>query len=127
MVPNRLADWTYEALVALCQVGQSEGESRADFKSGLSDTRNTTKVCCAFANSYGGFLVIGVSDKAFTLEGLEPDSELYKKLLDKVQAEPNIAISAPHTISIPGTERLVYHLRSSQELTSAASSFESRR
>jgi predicted HTH transcriptional regulator len=62
----------------LADSGQSEGD-RHDFKLNLPDAKNLTKVACAFANTYGGFFIIGVSERNghhFTIEGIDPDKEL---------------------------------------------------
>ena len=109
MVPDRLDSWTHQTIENLCSAGQSESD-RHDFKLGLQDPKTTTKLCCAFANSFGGFLVIGVAEKlnGFHIEGIEPDKELYGKLIAKVKADPDIAIKPPKTIEVPGSAKLIY-------------------
>src|SRR6202030_4117842 len=95
LVPNTLNDWTYEAIEALCAAGQSESD-RHDFKFNLAELHNATKICCAFANTFGGFIVVGVKDASagrFDILGLDPDKEFYGKFVSKVKAEPDIAIS----------------------------------
>jgi predicted HTH transcriptional regulator len=59
MIPSTLNDWTYQTIEALCSVGQSESD-RHDFKFNLAELHNATKICCAFANTFGGFIVVGV-------------------------------------------------------------------
>lgn len=109
LVPDRLENWTFQTLEALCAAGQSESD-RHDFKLGLQEPRGTTKICCAFANTFGGFLVIGVGEKStqFKIEGIDPNKELYGQLLAKIKADPEIAISPPTTIAIPKSTKLVY-------------------
>jgi hypothetical protein len=110
LVPGRLSDWTYEVIVALCAGGRSESD-RHDFKFNVAWLYNATKICCAFANTFGGFIVVGVKDVCpgqFDIVGLDPDKELYGKLLAKVKAEPEIAISPPKPISIPNSSKLLY-------------------
>ena len=69
-VPVALEDWSYNAVVELARVGRCEGE-RHDFKFNLPDANTLTKVACAFANSQGGFVVVGVKDRSghFLVEG----------------------------------------------------------
>jgi hypothetical protein len=109
LVPDRLENWTFQTLEILCAAGQPESD-RHDFKLGLQEPKGTTKICCAFANSFGGFLVVGVGEKSkrFKIEGVEPSAELYGELIAKVKADPDIAISPPKTITIPEATKLVY-------------------
>ena len=112
MIPSTLNDWTYEAIETLCSVGQSESD-RHDFKFNLGELHNATKICCAFANTFGGFIVVGVKDAGpgkFLIVGLEPDKELYGKFIAKVKADPDIAISQPKTVNIPNSSKLIYVL-----------------
>jgi hypothetical protein len=112
MVPHALADWTYEAVRDLCLAGQSESD-RHDFKFNLAALSNATKICCAFANSFGGFVIVGVKETAsggFEIIGVDPDTQLYGNFLAKVKADPDITISPPRTISVPGTSKLLYIL-----------------
>ena len=116
MIPNTLNDWTYEAIQTLCAAGQSESD-RHDFEFGLADPRNATKICCAFANTFGGFIVVGVRDisrQKFEIIGLDPDKELYGNFLAKVKADPDIDISPPKAIRIPGSAKLLYVLEVAQ-------------
>ncbi len=110
MIPNSLAGWTYELIETLCEAGRSESD-RHDFKFQLRGIKNLTKTCCAFANSEGGFVILGIADrdrKKFEIAGLDPDKELYGDFLAQVKASPNIEISLPRSISIPGSEKLLY-------------------
>jgi len=103
LVPNTLNDWTYESIRTLCEGGQSESD-RHDFKFNLAALHDATKICCAFANTFGGFIVVGVQDHSreqFGIIGLDPDKELYGNFLAKVKANPDIPISLPKTIPIP--------------------------
>lgn len=110
MIPDTLAGWTYEIVEALCEAGRSESD-RHDFKFDLRGIKNLTKTCCAFANSEGGFIILGVADHdrtKFEIDGLDPDKELYGHFLAKVNASPNIEISVPQCIGIPDSEKLLY-------------------
>lgn len=110
MIPKTLNEWTYEAISTLCAAGQCESD-RHDFKFNLPDPANTTKICCAFANMSGGFIVVGIRDKGskqFEIVGLDPDKELYGTLLSKVKADPDIGISLPKVIPIPNSTKVLY-------------------
>lgn len=108
-VPVRLDAWTFASVQALCAAGYSESD-RHDFKLGLPDPKGLTKVACAFANTFGGFIVIGVADTAghFAPIGIDPDGEIYGKLHDKIRAEPEIAVSYPRQINVLGSSRVLY-------------------
>lgn len=77
LVPNTLEDWTYEVVKELVAIGQIETD-RHDFKFNFSEADSHTKLCCSFANSRGGFIVVGVKQKSgrFILEGSDPDPEI---------------------------------------------------
>ena len=112
MVPRTLNDWTFEAVRDLCAAGQSESDLH-DFKFNLAELKNATKICCAFANTFGGFIIVGVRDagqRQFEIVGLNPDKELYGNFVAKVRADPDIAISAPKTIGVPVSSKLLYVL-----------------
>jgi Putative DNA-binding domain len=81
LFPRNLDDWTFDGIRDLCDSGRSESD-RHDFKLGLPDQANLTKVACASANTYGGFLVFGIADREprrFEIIGLDPDKEFYGK------------------------------------------------
>ncbi len=117
-VPETLEKWTYETVTELAKVGRCEGD-RHDFKLNLPDPDNLTKICCAFSNSQGGFIVLGVKDRSghFLVEGVAPDSEIAKKFADKLKAVPSVEFLIPRDIKVPGTSKVIYvfHIpRSSQ-------------
>jgi Putative DNA-binding domain len=110
MIPSTRTEWSFERVQLLADAGQSEGD-RHDFKLNLPDAKNLTKVACAFANSYGGFFIIGVSERNghhFMIEGIDPDKELFGKFIDKVRCTPSIAIEPPISVPIPHTSKFVY-------------------
>jgi len=112
LTPSTLNDWTYEVIVALCAAGQSQSDGH-DFKFNLAELHNITKICCAVANTYGGFVIVGVKDAGsgkFEIVGLDPDKELYGKFVAKVKTDPDIAISTAKPICIPGSSKLLYAL-----------------
>jgi hypothetical protein len=110
VVPRDIAGWSYELISQLCAAGQSESD-RHDFKFNLSELVNLPKVCCAFANTFGGFIIVGVKEadqRQFEIIGLDPDRELYSRFLAKVKVSPDVAIERPKTIAIPGSTKLLY-------------------
>jgi Putative DNA-binding domain len=110
LIPAISVEWSFERLQLLTEAGKSESD-RHDFKLNLPDARILTKLVCAFANTYGGFLIIGVSERdghRFTIEGIHADKELYGKFVDKIRCAPSIAIEMPIQIRIPNTTKSVY-------------------
>lgn len=111
LVPTKLDDWTLKSVVQLCTAGMPESD-RHDFKLGLPDPANVTKLCCAFANSFGGFIVLGVAETkgrdCFEVVGVDLDTELYGKLMSKVRADPDISISSPKVIEVTGNDKAIY-------------------
>jgi predicted HTH transcriptional regulator len=61
LIPEKLDGWTYEIVAELVQRNSGESD-RHDFKRDLPDAPNLTKVCCAFANTKGGFVIIGIKE-----------------------------------------------------------------
>jgi predicted HTH transcriptional regulator len=111
-VPIILGDWHFEAVKALCAAGYPESD-RHDFKRNLPEPKGLTKLACAFANTFGGFIVLGVSETAkrsFEPEGIEPDGEIYGKFHAKIRAEPEIAVSYPRQIEVPNSKNVLYVL-----------------
>lgn len=109
-VPTTLAAWTYEAVAALCAAGYSESD-RHDFKRGLPDAKGLTKVACALANTFGGFVVLGVAetaDHSFEPIGIDPDGEIYGQFHGKIRAEPEIPVCYPRQIEVPGSPKVLY-------------------
>ncbi len=109
-VPSTLADWTFASVEALCAAGYSESD-RHDFKLGLPNPKGLTKVACAFANTFGGFVVLGVAEEsghAFAPIGVDPDGEIYGQFHSKIRAEPEIAVSYPRLIEVPGSSKVLY-------------------
>ncbi len=88
-IPERLSDWTIDAIRSLLEAGCTETD-RFDFKEciagrGADHSARLRGTACAFANTYGGFLVFGVRDKgtpADRLVGLPPGEEHATQLAD---------------------------------------------
>jgi hypothetical protein len=108
-VPERLGDWTFEVIRELCQLGQVETD-RHDFKAGLPDSETLTKIAAAFANSKGGFVIVGVKERSdhFLPEGIDPDQEIAAKFGQKLRAVPAINFEVPKSVAVPGTSQVIY-------------------
>jgi len=108
-IPDRLDGWTIEVIQTLAGEGCSETDL-FDFKSGFQPPTQQTKTCCAFANSRGGFLVYGVSERGgkWEVEGLELDREFTAKFGARIRADPFIQYPPPRMIPAPRAERALY-------------------
>jgi hypothetical protein len=109
MVPKTLEEWSLETVQELCSAGLGESDTH-DFKTALPDARNTTKISCAFANTFGGFLIYGVRERSgsFCIEGVDADNELSARLRQRIRADPHIEVSLPKLISVPGSAKVLY-------------------
>lgn len=109
-VPATLGEWSLTSVEALCAAGYGESD-RHDFKFGLPDPKGLTKLACAFANTFGGFVALGVRENSahqFEPIGIDPDGEIYGKFHDKIRAEPEIGVSYPLQLAVTGTSKVVY-------------------
>jgi hypothetical protein len=108
-VPNTLEEWNYDVVKELAEIGQVETD-RHDFKFNFSDADSHTKLCCSFANSKGGFIVVGVKERSgrFILEGIDPDPEIASKFGQKLKSIPSIVFRNPLLIRIPESTRALY-------------------
>jgi len=118
MIPERLENWTYEVINGL--VARNTGESdRHDFKSNIPNSTTLTKICCAFANTKGGFIVFGVKEanSRFKITGIKNDKELAHRFGQKIHASPTIGWDLPKLIEIPNSNKVlaVFHLPLSPE------------
>jgi hypothetical protein len=110
LIPLIRTEWSFERVQLLVESGQSESD-RHDFKFNLPDAKTLTKLACAFANTYGGFFIVGVSERNghhFTIEGIDSDKELFAKFIDKIRCTPSIAVEAPIPIPVPSTSKFIY-------------------
>lgn len=108
-IPSNLGGWNLNLVTELCQLGQIETD-RHDFKFGLPDADTLTKLCCAFANSRGGFFVLGVKQLKghFLPKGLDPDPDIANKFGSKLKATPTISFSVPYPIPVISAPKLIY-------------------
>lgn len=77
IIPETLEEWDLETVEQLTAHGQTESD-RHDFKADLPDSLTLTKLACSFANSYGGFIIVGVRERSghWMVEGVERDNEM---------------------------------------------------
>lgn len=119
MIPEILEDWNYKVVDDL--VKKNMESDRHDFKSCLPDPETLTKICCAFANTKGGFIVLGVeeSHSTFRIKGIDNDKELAHKFGQKINnAQPTIDFDFPKIIDIPNSGNkvlAVFHIGLSDE------------
>ena len=107
MIASRLEDWTYDIIKDM--VDKSQGESVShDFKANIPDVIGLTKDCCAFANTRGGFIILGVKEHGiqFRIEGISNDKEISNIFGQKIHAVPEIYFDQPKIIFIYGQEYL---------------------
>lgn len=82
-----------EWLAVLQRIEGGEDE-KTEFKQGLGDFSAVGKAICAFGNSEGGLLVLGV-DKSGTIVGVKEDAErAQERLTDFLQSGCSVPISA---------------------------------
>lgn len=108
MIPNKLNSWTLEKVEELIKKNIGESD-RHDFKRKMPDAETLTKICCAYANSKGGFVVIGVREvgKRWKIEGIENDKELAHNFGQRLKANPTIEFSLPKIIPISEKNRVI--------------------
>lgn len=107
--------------------GGMEGDT-FDFKLSLPEAETLTKICCAFANTNGGFLVLGVGEtgRRFEIKGIENDKELATRFGQRIRAEPTIYFKLPKILEMPGSEKVlaVFHVPQSNDRPHAPSNKE---
>ncbi|MFC0429433.1 helix-turn-helix domain-containing protein [Kutzneria buriramensis] len=109
-VPETLDGWTVEVVEELVQIGQVESY-RHDFKGMLPSPDELTKLCCAFVNTEGGFVVVGVHQQKggqFDPRGIPPSTEIASEFGQKLKAVPTIPFEVPLPILLPNSSNLIY-------------------
>ena len=108
MIPNNLNEWTFEIVKELVDKRTNESD-RHDFKKELPESESLTKICCAFANTKGGFIILGVKQNSSSFEicGINNDIELAHKFGQKIKANPTIEFSLPKIINIPDSSNVL--------------------
>ena len=61
MFPEKLDDWTYEVIEDLLNKNITETDTY-DFKINFPKDNTLTKLCCAFANTKGGFVILDIKE-----------------------------------------------------------------
>jgi predicted HTH transcriptional regulator len=110
MIPDKLADWTYDIIAELVKKNICESD-RHDFKFKIPDADTLSKVCCAFANTKGGFVILGVKQvgSCFTIEGIDNNTELAHEFGAKINNKitPTIDFDLPMIIDIPNSGKVI--------------------
>lgn len=86
-----------------------------DFKKDLPNADNLTDACCAFANSFGGFIIFGVDNSNFQIVGLKFDKEFSNKFNSKLRIYPPINFSEPKFLEDPtsGKYLIIFYIHPS--------------
>jgi predicted HTH transcriptional regulator len=109
MISERIEDWTYEKIKELVTNDINESEKH-DSKSGLPPPIELTKDCCAFANSKGGFIILGITEsgRKFRIEGINRDKDLANDFGHKLKALPtNPRFDLAPFIPIPDSNKVL--------------------
>lgn len=95
---------TFQDVIDFCNLQVSEGIN-LDYKKDLSGTKGIAKTICAFANTRGGTIIVGVEDDnnkpKLPVEGLEFTDKLNTQVIDIVLGNifnpiiPNIIVCEP--------------------------------
>lgn len=103
---RELEKWDYNYLLEITNSGVGESDWY-DFKSDFPLAEKVTAAVCSFANTRGGFFVLGVSDKDYQILGVDKNPELAHAFRQKIQADPYIHYVGPKLIPIPSSEKVV--------------------
>jgi hypothetical protein len=111
LIPKKLEEWTYDRIKVLVENNVNESDIH-DFKTDIPDIpegEGLTKDCCAFANTKGGFIVLGIrgKDRRFEIKGIENSSELRHRFGRKINATPTIDFGLPNIINIPASQKVL--------------------
>jgi hypothetical protein len=116
-IPVGLDDWSFLVVRRLCANGQAAGD-RYLLTSEHPDSASLTKTCCDFANSRGGFIVVGVrNDPPFWFPaGMDSGLRVARTFEARVRAQPPIEWHGPLSIQVPGglSTIEVFHVPASQ-------------
>jgi hypothetical protein len=122
MIPKNLNDWNFELIKKLVNQGWFETDTfdiKEDIphKNDISRKQRLEKSICAFANTYGGFLLFGIKDdKSLPAEkriiGIEPKRDFPREIGDKTKnIEPMIYYNFKNPpIKIPFNNNVIHIL-----------------
>jgi len=118
MIPEKLEGWKYEDIDDLVRKNIGESDMH-DFKTDIPDSITLTDLCCSFANTKGGFVILGVSENhnRFKIEGITNDKELPHMFGQKIHADPTIQFDLPKIIEVPNSDKVlaIFHIPISSE------------
>jgi len=108
MIPQNLNEWSYDLIKDLVNKKVNESD-RHDFKAEIPSADVLTKICCAFANTKGGFIIVGVKEKdlSFEIKGIDNNIELAHQFGQKIKANPTIDFSLPRIVPIPDSSKVL--------------------
>ena len=96
MFPEKLDDWTYEIIEDLLNKNITETDTY-DLKINFPKDNTLTKLCCAFANTKGGFVILGIKEEGlgFKIEGIDKDKDLANEFGQKLHPATTIYFDSP--------------------------------
>ncbi len=121
IIPQTMDGWDIEALRNILEFPDVEKES-FDFKNNkvLEKNYRLEDHICAFANTYGGYIVIGVGEekinensKKFKLDGFDIGSqhEMLRKITQKIWLIEPIPLYEMTTIESQGKYQIILHIK----------------
>lgn len=85
MFDKSIFELSFDDIVKFCEAGHSEGLT-LDYK--LADSKSIARVACAFANTFGGIILVGVAEKnekpAPPFEGISNIEDVKKSIVDTI-------------------------------------------
>lgn len=106
-IPQSLDEWTHAAIMELATNKASE-PAAFEFKGAaiLGDPngiKSMSKAVAAFANTGGGFIIIGVGEDGndWAPTGVVRDKEINKKVNDRIKVHPPLSYAAPVDVRFP--------------------------